>query len=313
MIKKTDSIYIAGHTGLIGSALVRVFVGMGYGNLILRTRTELDLMNRLEVEKFFDVYRPKYVLLAAGKVGGIIENQTYPADFITSNLIIQSNVIAAAHQHEVETLVLFGSSCMYPRECPQPMAEELILTGKPEFTSMAYAISKLAGVEMCQAYNRQYGFNRFITVIPNSAYGPNDNFSPSSGHVLSVLIRRFREAVLAGDSSITLWGSGEPRREFVYSDDIAYACLSLLEQNLANVGFPINIGVGDDISIKELAEHIAKISGFRGDIQWDTTKPDGAPRKLLDSSRIRALGWLPRVSFDEGLRQTYNWYLANEL
>lgn len=308
---KASTIYIAGHSGLIGSAVVRRLQANGYGNLLLRDHAELELTDPSATDRFFDEYRPTYVVLAAGRVGGIVENQTYPADFINTNLAIQLNVLRAAHRNGVQKLILFGSSCMYPRECPQPMAEEVLLSGKLEPTSLAYAISKLAGVQMCLAYNKQYGEHCFIPVIPNSAYGPNDNFDPKSGHVLSVLIRRFHEAKTTGADSITLWGSGTPRREFVHADDIAGACLWLLARDNTGLEYPVNIGAGKDYSIRELAEAIARVTGYTGRMEWDTSKPDGAPRKLLDSSRIHALGWKAEVSFEEGLKNTYEWYLAN--
>lgn len=308
---KKDKIYVSGHRGLIGSALVKRLEKAGYGNLLLANHSELDLINAQATKNFFEQHRPDYVLLAAGKVGGIVDNKTFPADFINANLSIQLNVLQSAHAVGVKKLILFGSSCMYPRECAQPMAEDVLLTGKPESTSIAYAISKLAGLELCAAYNRQYGGQRFVSVIPNSAYGANDNFDPKSGHVLSVLINRFHEAKLSNVESITLWGSGSPRREFVYADDIADACIFILENEDMSLEFPINIGVGEDCSIKELAEHIALITGYQGKIEWDTTKPDGAPRKLLDSRRINAYGWQAKIKLNEGLKLTYEWYLAN--
>lgn len=305
-----DKIYIAGHRGLIGSALVKRLTAAGYTNLVRADHSDLDLTNPKETMVFFNTHRPDYVLLAAGKVGGIVENQTFPADFINTNLAIQLNVLKAAHAVDVKKLILFGSSCMYPRECAQPMAENVLLTGKPEPTSSAYAISKLAGLELCAAYNKQFGGRRYISVIPNSAYGPNDNFDPKSGHVLSVLINRFHEAKINNAKSITLWGSGSPRREFVHSDDIADACIFILESE-KDIELPINIGVGEDYSIKELAESIAAVTGYHGEILWDTSKPDGAPRKLLDSQRIKDYGWQAKVKFNEGLKSTYEWYLAN--
>lgn len=310
-MKPDDLIYVAGHTGLIGSALVRKLRAQNHSNLLLATHPELELTDPVAVNRFFDEHKPAYVILAAGRVGGIVENQTFPADFLNTNLAIQLNVLGAAHRNEVNRLILLGSSCMYPRECPQPMPEEFLLTGKPEPTSMAYAISKLAGVQLCMAYNQQFGEQRFIPVIPNSAYGPNDNFDPKSGHVLSVLIRRFHEAKLSGSESITLWGSGTPRREFVHADDIAGACLQLLSAEGVLPQLPLNIGVGTDYSIRELAEAIAGVVGYKGMIQWDTSKPDGAPRKLLDSSRMRELGWSASTNFADGLKNTYEWYLAN--
>lgn len=308
-MQKNDLIYIAGHTGLIGSALARRLQAQGFNNLILKTHDELELTDPGAVEGFFEEHRPDYVFLAAGRVGGIVENKTYPADFINTNLAIQLNVLRSAQKHDVKRLVLFGSSCMYPRQCPQPMPEDFLLTGKPEPTSIAYGIAKLAGVEMCLAYNRQYGEQRFIPVIPNSAYGPNDNFDPNAGHVLSVLIRRFHEAKKNGAESIALWGSGSPRREFIHADDIADACIFLLTQTGGAFELPINVGVGSDYSIKELAERIAGVVGYAGKIEWDTSKPDGAPRKLLDSSRIQSLGWKAAKSFEDGLKETYEWYI----
>ncbi len=296
---------------MIGSAFVRHFAAAGFTDLILRGHEELELTDKAAVAAFFAEHRPQVVILAAGKVGGIVENQTYPADFITRNLDIQSNVIQAAHQHGVQRLLFFGSSCMYPRECPQPMAEDALLSGKPEVTSMAYAMAKLAGVHMCLAYNKQYGEPRFIPVIPNSVYGPNDNFDPQSGHVLSALINRFHRAVQASDPVTTLWGSGRPRREFLHADDLAAACHVLLETDLSSVELPINVGTGHDLSISELAELIARIVGYQGDISWDTGRPDGTLRKLLDSSRIQALGWKPGIALETGIRHTYASFLES--
>lgn len=312
-MNKTDKIFVAGHTGLIGSAMVRRLKKEGFGNLLLVSHVELELTDPMAVDRFFDSRSPEYVVLAAGKVGGIIENKTYPADFLNTNLAIQLNVLKAAHRTGVRKLLLFASSCMYPRECPQPMAETALLSGHPEPTSLAYAISKLAGMQMCLAYNQQYGEQRFLPVIPNSAFGPNDDFDPKSGHVLSSLIRRFHEARETGAKSITLWGSGTPRREFIHTDDIADACLALLAGDTSALELPLNLGAGKDYSIRELAEAIARVIGYSGVIEWDTSKPDGAPRKLLDSSRLRAFGWKPAVNFEEGLKDTYQWYLDNEL
>ena len=312
-MQSTSRIYVAGHTGLIGSAVVRRLGAAGFSQLQLRTHAELDLTDAFAVERFFEQTVPEYVILAAGRVGGIIENQTYPADFMDQNLAIQLNVLRAAHRANVQRLILFASSCMYPRECPQPMAEDALLSGRPEPTSMAYAVSKLAGMQMCLAYNQQYcgqnGSPRFVPVIPNSAYGPNDNFDPASGHVLSALIRRFHEAKAAGRASVTLWGSGTPRREFVHADDIADACIHLLGADLAGTPLPLNIGVGSDMSIRDLAESVAAVAGYTGAVEWDTSNPDGAPRKLLDSTRMYGLGWRPKTDFVESLRATYEWYL----
>ena len=312
-MNKTDKIFVAGHTGLIGSALVRRLHSLGFTNLLLALRADLELTDAAAVDRFFDEHSPEYVLLAAGRVGGIIENQTFPADYMNANLSIQLNVLKAAHRAGVRKLIFFASSCMYPRECPQPMAETALLYGYPEPTSLAYAISKLAGMQMCLAYNQQYGEQRFIPVIPNSAFGPNDNFDPKSGHVLSSLIRRFHEAAQTGAQCLTLWGSGTPRREFIHANDIADASIALLAGDTATLKLPINVGTGKDISIRDLADTIASVIGYTGSIEWDTSKPDGAPRKLLDSSRLSAFGWHPTVDFEEGVKDTYQWYLDNAL
>ena len=306
---KHAKIFVAGHRGLVGSAFMRYFEGKGYSNVVTRTRSELDLFDQRVVLDFFRQERPEYVIFSAGRVGGIVENKAYPADFITQNLEMQLNVFKAARECEVNRLVYFGSSCMYPRECPQPMNEDQLLTGRPEQTSIAYAIAKLAGVQMSLSYNEQHGRRRFIPVIPNSVFGPNDNFNPASGHVLSALINRFHAAKKQDVDEVTLWGSGLPRREFLYSDDLVSACLLLLGTNLDELQMPLNIGPGDDVSIKELAETIARIIGYQGDIKWDTSKPDGTPRKLLDSSRMKALGWTPATALEDGIRRTYEWYL----
>lgn len=309
---KTSRIYVAGHRGLIGSAFIRRFLIDGYMNIIVRDHASLDLCDANQVQSFFEEQQPEIVILAAGKVGGIVENKTYPADFITQNLAIQLNVIRSAHLAGVKRLVFFGSSCMYPRECAQPMAEEALLTGKPEPTSIAYAIAKLAGVEMCLSYNRQYGHNRFLPVIPNSVYGANDNFNPDSGHVLSALINRFHAARKSGNDRVTLWGTGSPRREFLYSDDLVDACLTLLQGGLQEVELPVNIGPGEDVSIRELAGLVADVVGYAGKIEWDAAKPDGTPRKLLDSSRMNATGWSARTPLRDGILQTYKCYLEHK-
>jgi GDP-L-fucose synthase len=281
----------------------------GYISLLVKKHGELDLADAKSVERYFDSTRPEYVVLAAGRVGGIVENQSYPADFLDTNLAIQLNVLRAACRVNVKKLILFASSCMYPLECPQPMAETYLFSGHLEPTSLAYAVSKLAGMQLCLAYNQQFGQKRFIPVIPNSAYGPNDKFDPESGHVLPALIHRFHKAKVTGAPSVTLWGSGNPRREFIHADDIADACMALLTRDISHLEFPLNIGTGTDISILELAELIANVVGYTGRIEWDTSKPDGAPRKLLDSSRMRAFGWRPKIDLEAGVRSTYLWYL----
>lgn len=308
---KSASIYVAGHRGLIGSAVVRRLRADGYSTIITAPHADLELGDTAAVDRFFDAHLPQFVVLAAGKVGGIVENQKVPADFITANLSIQLNVIRAAHRTGVRKLVMFASSCMYPRECPQPMSEDALLTGRPEPTSLSYAVAKLAGMQMCMAFNLQYGDQRFIPLIPNSAFGPNDNFDPAGGHVLSALMRRFHEAKISGAESVTLWGSGNPRREFVHSDDIADAVLTVFKADTSTIALPLNVGPGTDYSIRDLAGVIARVVGYEGGIHWDTSKPDGAPRKLLDSSRFKALGWMPRVNFEDGVRSTYRWYLEN--
>ena len=302
-------IYVAGHKGLIGSAFIRRLESDGYKNIITAAREELELTDSECVNDFFSNHKPEVVVLTAGKVGGIINNRDSPADFIQENLSIQLNVFSAAQKYEVKKLIFFGSSCMYPQETTQPMKENQLCTGHPEPTSVAYATAKYAGVQMCQAINRQNGRVSFIPVIPNSAYGPNDNFDLNSSHVLSALIKRFHEAKQDNMPSVTLWGTGKPRREFVYSDDIVDACLLLLNSDLSNDDLPINIGTGYDISIKELAGKIKNIIGYTGEIDWDRSKPDGTYEKLLDNSRMKKIGWNAKVSFPLGLELVYNWYL----
>ena len=302
-------IYVAGHKGLIGSAFIRRLESDGYKNIITAAREELELTDSECVNDFFSNHKPEVVVLTAGKVGGIINNRDYPADFIQENLSIQLNVFSAAQKYKVKKLIFFGSSCMYPQETTQPMKESQLCIGHPEPTSVAYATAKYAGVQMCQAINRQNGRVSFIPVIPNSAYGPNDNFDLNNSHVLSALVRRFYEAKERNISSVTLWGSGKPKREFVHADDIVDACLMLLNRDLSQDELPINIGVGEDVSIKELANKIKKIIDYTGDINWDNTKPDGVHRKLLDSSRIKKFGWEPKVNFDNGLKEICQWYI----
>jgi len=314
-------IYVAGHLGLAGSAITRALKGRGYGNLVLRARSELDLTDRAVVRALFAKERPEYVFLAAARAGGIMANKTYPAEFIHDNLAIQTNVIDEAWRAGVKRLLFLGASCIYPRDCPQPIRESSLQTGPLEFTNQAYAIAKIAGVEMCWSYNRQHG-TRFLTAVPNNLYGPGDNYDLESGHVLAAFIRKFHEARTSGAKSVTLWGTGKPRREMVHSDDMAEACVELME--LPDARFDklvasdpaspqpplINMGWGEDYTIKELAERVRAVVGFRGDIQWDSSKPDGTPRKLLDISRMKAMGWSPRISLDDGLRSTYKDFLS---
>jgi len=306
-----SKIYVAGHRGLIGSALVRMLRQRGCKSVLTRTRAELDLADATAVEGFFTRENPEYVLLAAGRVGGIAVNRDRPAEFLAENLAIELNVIGAARRAGVRRLILFASSCMYPREAPQPMTESLLFSGRPEETSMAYAVAKYAGMQLCLACNRQYGGQRFVPVIPNSVYGPHDNFDPATGHVLAALIARFHAAKSKGAPGLTLWGSGKARREFLYADDLAAACWLLLEADLSAVELPLNIGPGSDTSVRELASSVAGAVGYRGSIEWDRSMPDGAPRKLLDSSRMRRLGWRAQVELDEGIRRTYDWYRSN--
>jgi GDP-L-fucose synthase len=289
--------------------LVRALKKEGYRNLLLRGRADLDLLNQEAVAEFFAKEKPEYVFLAAAKVGGISANQTYPADFIYGNLMIQNNIIHQAFLHDVKKLLFLGSSCIYPRECPQPIKEEYLLSGPLEETNKAYAVAKIAGIIKCQSYNRQYKTN-FISVMPTNLYGPNDNFDLQNSHVLPALLRKFHEAKIRGDREAIVWGTGSAKREFLHVDDLADACLFLMN-NYHNNDI-INIGTGEDFSIKELAELIKKIVGFSGEIIWDKTKPDGTPRKLLNVSRLHDLGWQHQIELEEGLRSYYRWYLEME-
>ncbi len=298
-------IYVAGHRGLVGSAIVRHLEGRGFSSLILRTRQELDLTDGRAVDAFFEAERPEYVIMAAAKVGGILANDTYPADFIRENLAIELNVIDAAHRSGVEKLLFLGSSCIYPRLAQQPIKEEYLLTGPLEPTNEAYAVAKIAGVELCRSYHRQHG-DRFISAMPTNIYGPGDNFDLETSHVLPALLRKFHEAKVEGAPEVIVWGTGAARREFLHVDDLADACLFLLETY--EDPDPINVGVGRDISIAELAELIAEVVGYEGTLSFDTTKPDGTPRKLLDVSRLTTLGWEPKVSLRDGIEHTYSWF-----
>jgi GDP-L-fucose synthase len=310
-LKKDTKIYVAGHKGLIGSAFMRFFENNDYTNIVVQDRNKLDLCSKVETFDFFQRNQPEVVILAAGKVGGIIQNRDFPADFINENLAIQLNVFGAANEFHVNQLIFFGSSCMYPKDTHQPMKENQLWTGHLEQTSIAYAVAKYAGVQMCKSMNEQNGLVSCIPVIPNSAYGPNDNFDLNSSHVLSALIRRIHEAKEQDSPKVLLWGSGSPKREFVFVDDIVAACILLISSRLPNEILPINIGVGSDISIKSLAEKICKIVGYSGTIIWDKSKPDGVSRKLLDNSKITSLGWKHEMQLELGLKLTYQWYLDN--
>lgn len=301
-------IYVAGHRGLVGSAIVRRLERDGYRNLLTRSHAELDLQDERAVAAFFEAERPDYVFLAAARVGGIHANNAYPADFLRDNLQIQTNVIDAAYRAGCKKLLFLGSSCIYPKHAPQPIKEEYLLTGPLEPTNEWYAIAKIAGIKMCQAYRRQYGFLA-ISLMPTNLYGPNDNFDLQTSHVLPALIRKFHEAKESGADSVTVWGTGSPRREFLHVDDLADACLFLMRHYDDDA--LINVGCGADLEIRELAELIRGIVGFEGRIEYDTSKPDGTPRKLLDISRIRALGWSARIPLDEGIRNTYAWFLRH--
>ena len=307
-MEKESKIYVAGHRGLVGSAILHNLQEEGYNNIVIRTHRELDLCNQQEVRAFFEKERPEYIFLAAAKVGGILANSTYPADFIYNNIAIQIYAIHNAYLYGVKKLLFLGSSCIYPKFAPQPMKEEYLLTGILEPTNESYAIAKISGIKMCQAYNRQYGTN-FISVMPTNLYGPGDNFDLETSHVLSALIRKFHEAKLSGQP-VTVWGTGTPRREFLYVNDLAEACVFLM--NCYDGEDIINIGTGLDISIKELAGFISEVIGYRGEIIFDTGKPDGMQRKLLDVTRINSLGWKAKTDLREGIEKTYKWYLSTQ-
>jgi GDP-L-fucose synthase len=300
-----SKIYVAGHLGLVGSAVVRALRAGGYKNLLLVARRELDLTDQRSVSEFFQRERPQAVIMAAARVGGINANNTRPAEFIRDNLVIQDNVIDSAYRAGTEKFVFLGSSCIYPKLAPQPIKEEYLLTGALEPTNEWYAIAKIAGLKMCQAYRRQYGFNA-ISVMPTNLYGPGDNFDLQNSHVLPALIRRFHEARLRGDPTISIWGTGTPRREFLHVDDLADAVIYLMTSY--DNERVINVGWGEDVTIRELAEMIAKTSGFQGRLVFDSTKPDGTPQKLLDTSRLSALGWKPKITLQAGIEQTYEWF-----
>lgn len=315
-MNKEAKIYVAGHRGLVGSALVRRLKAGGYDNLIMRSHAELDLTEQAAVRGFFAREKPEYVLLAAAKVGGILANNTYPAEFIQQNLAIQTNVIHEAWRNKVKRLLFLGSSCIYPKACPQPIKEEYLLTGPLEPTNRPYALAKIAGIEMCWSYNRQYG-TRYLAAMPTNLYGPDDNYDLNDSHVLPALIRKMHEARQRGDQEVVVWGSGTPRREFLYSEDMALACLYMLEKSekelagLFNDEQPplVNIGCGEDISIRELAELVAEIIGYKGRLVFDTSKPDGVMRKVMEISKLRGLGWVPEVDLRNGIALAYKDYV----
>lgn len=322
-MKPQNKIYIAGHRGLVGSALLRTLRVRGYDNILTSSHSEMDLTDQQAVNRFFAEHRPQCVFLAAAKVGGIYANNTYPAEFIYQNLIIQTHVIEAAYRNGVQRLLFLGSSCIYPRDCPQPIREEYLLTGPLEPTNRPYAIAKIAGVELCTAYNRQYG-TQYLAVMPTNLYGPGDNFDLQNAHVLPALLRKMHSAKLSDAAEVVVWGTGTPRRELLYSDDLAEACVflmnlpetvfqSLLSPPQSALMFPlINIGYGQDLTIRELAQQVAEVVGFQGRLRFDSTQPDGTPCKLLDVSRLWTLGWRPRHTLQEGLEKTYAWFLAHQ-
>src|SRR5437016_2638561 len=308
MISKSEKIFVAGHRGMVGSALVRRLEAEGFKNLLTRDRSKLDLASESAVAKFFTEERPTIVIVAAAKVGGIKANNDFPAEFLLDNLLIQNNVIRYAYESGVRKLLFLGSSCIYPKFAPQPIPETSLLDGPLEPTNEAYAIAKIAGIKLCQAYNREYGAN-FISAMPTNLYGPNDNFDLETSHVLPALLRKAHEAKTRKDKKLIVWGTGKPRREFLHVDDLASACLLLLKKYDSSE--IINVGCGEDVSIRELAELICEVVGFDGDLAWDATKPDGTPRKLLDVSKLRALGWKPSIPLRDGIARTYEWFLAN--
>jgi GDP-L-fucose synthase len=304
-MKINSRIYVAGHRGLVGSAIYRLLKKRGFENLIIRTHSELELMDAVAVQNFFEETKPEFVFLAAAKVGGIHANSTYPADFMRENLLVQTNVIHESWRNDVEKLMFLGSSCIYPKLCPQPISEKSLLTGELEPTNEAYALAKIAGIKTCQSYNQQYGTN-FISAMPTNLYGINDNFHPENSHVLPALIRRFHEAKLADSESVSIWGTGNPRREFLHSDDLADAVLFLMENY--NDSEIVNVGCGEDQTIRVLAETISEVVGYSGSLVFDSSRPDGTPQKMLDISKIRVLGWRPEITLKNGLKQVYQWY-----
>ena len=308
-MKINSRIYVAGHRGLVGSAIYRLLKKRGFENLIIRTHSELELMDAVAVQNFFEETKPEFVFLAAAKVGGIHANSTYPADFMRENLLVQTNVIHESWRNDVEKLMFLGSSCIYPKLCPQPISEKSLLTGELEPTNEAYALAKIAGIKTCQSYNQQYGTN-FISAMPTNLYGINDNFHPENSHVLPALIRRFHEAKLVDSESVSIWGTGNPRREFLHSDDLADAVLFLMENY--NDSEIVNVGCGEDQTIKVLAETIREVVGYSGSLEFDSSRPDGTPQKMLDISKIRVLGWTPEIPLKNGLEQVYKWYIEHK-
>ncbi|MCP4009131.1 MAG: GDP-L-fucose synthase [Proteobacteria bacterium] len=319
VLNKDSTIYIAGHRGMVGSAIVSELEQNGYNNIITRSRKELDLLNQASVSEFFSINQIDYVVLAAARVGGIFANNTYPADFIYQNLMIQANVIHQAYAHGVKRLLFLGSSCIYPRQAEQPMSEGTLLAGKLEPTNEPYAVAKIAGIKMCESYNRQYG-TFYRSVMPTNLYGPNDNFHPENSHVVPALMRRIHEAKMAGEKQVVIWGSGKAKREFLHVSDMATASVFVMQlsdewyaQHTQEMVSHINVGTGEDVSINQLAELLSEVIGFQGCLEFDSSKPDGAPRKLLDVSRIKTLGWQSGIGLEQGLRDTYGWYLESQL
>lgn len=309
-METNSKIYVAGHNGMVGSAIVRKLKDEGYNNLILKSHDDLDLTNQKEVESFFDLYEPEYIFLAAARVGGIVANNTYPAEFINNNLLIQTNIIHQCYIYNVKKLLFLGSSCIYPRDCQQPIKEDYFMTGPLEKTNDAYAVAKIAGIKMCQSYNKQYGSN-FISLMPTNLFGPGDNYDLENSHVFPAMIRKFHEAKLRNDNNITLWGTGSPYREFLHVNDLADAALFLM--NNYNSSEIINVGTGEDLTIKDLALLMKKITNFKGEIIFDSTRPDGTPKKLLDVSKLHNLGWKHSIELEIGLIRTYEDYLMKIL
>jgi len=307
-MQKSEKIFVAGHRGMVGSALIRAFEAAGFSKLLKRDRSELDLGDSAAVSKFFAKEKPEVVIFAAAKVGGIKANNDQPVEFLLENLRVQNNVIAAAHENGARKLLFLGSSCIYPKLAPQPIPESALLSGPLEPTNEAYAIAKIAGVKLCQAFSREYGAN-FVSAMPTNLYGPNDNFDLETSHVLAALLRKAYEAKKSSARELVVWGTGTPRREFLHADDCASACLFLLEKY--DSPEIVNVGCGEDISIRELAELVCEVVGFDGELSWDKTKPDGTPRKLLDVSKLRGLGWTPTIPLRDGIAQAYDWFLKN--